>query len=204
MCPDRRALHLQKTLPYWLSHSRGDAKRGIAALPLPLERVSPKTQFARLAAGGRWIRTNGPGTEKLSSGPPFGFRAPLHQLGEELSGVGRNVRIRLPPAVSQANLRPHDARPPRVAAAQRRDPMTFLLVSSWQHPVAGTSRSRRRVHLILAPIQAPAGHHGPVVNTDVEYGSGGQSAIISGFQLSAMRRKPPLPKLLPRQIPTDG
>ena len=114
------------------------------------------------------------------------------------------VRIHLPPAVSQANLRPHDARPPRVAAAQRRDPMTFLLVSSWQHPVAGTSRSRRRVHLILAPIQAPAGHHGPVVNTDVEYGSGGQSAIISGFQLSAMRRKPPLPKLLPRQIPIDG
>jgi hypothetical protein len=42
------------------------------------------------------------------------------------------------------------------------------------------------------------------VNPAVEYGSGRQSAIISGFQLSAMRQKPPLPKPPPRQIPIDG
>src|SRR6516162_1452329 len=67
-----------------------------------------------------------------------------------------------------------------------------------EHPVPGVeSISSQR-------LQAPAGHHGPVVNPAVEHGSGGQSAIISGFQLSAMRRKPPLPKLLPRQIPIDG
>jgi len=38
---------------------------GIAALPLPLERVSPKTQFARLAAGESWIRTFGSGRERV-------------------------------------------------------------------------------------------------------------------------------------------
>jgi hypothetical protein len=37
-----------------------------------------------LADGGRWIRTNGPATEKLPSSAPCGFRARLHQLGEAL------------------------------------------------------------------------------------------------------------------------
>ena len=39
-------------------------------------------------------------------------------------------------------------------------------------------------------LQAPAGHHGPVLNQVVEYDSNGQSAIISGFQLSAIFGKP--------------
>ena len=38
----------------------------------------------RLSAGGRWIRTNGPATEKLPSGAPCGIRARLHPLGEAL------------------------------------------------------------------------------------------------------------------------
>ena len=41
-------------------------------------------KFARLSAGGRWIRTIGPATEKLPSAAPCGFRARLHQLGEAL------------------------------------------------------------------------------------------------------------------------
>ena len=66
--------------------------------------------------------------------------------------------------------------------------MTFLPVS-WQHPFAETSRpgvesisSQRR--------QTSAGHHRPVVNPAVEYGSSGQSLIISGFQPLAILRKP--------------
>src|SRR6266478_7970929 len=39
-------------------------------------------------------------------------------------------------------------------------------------------------------LQAPARHHRPVLNQAIEYGSSGQSAIISGFQLSAIFGKP--------------
>src|SRR6516165_11639319 len=41
-------------------------------------------EFARLFAGGRWIRTIGPATEKLPWSAPCGFRARLRQLGEAL------------------------------------------------------------------------------------------------------------------------
>jgi hypothetical protein len=81
---------------------------------------------------------------------------------------------------------PRGPRPP--ASGSRPDPMTFLPVP-WQHPFAGTSRSRRRVHFIQCP-QTSAGHHRPAVNPAVEYGSSGQSPIISGFQPLAILRKP--------------
>ena len=65
-----------------------------------------------------------------------------------------------------------------------------ILARSWQHPFARTPRSRRHTHA----IPAPAGHHEPVLYQAVEYGSSGQSAIISGFQLSAIFGTPPLAK----------
>ena len=70
-----------------------------------------------------------------------------------------------------------------------------ILARSWQHSFAGTSRSRRRTHPIPSQrLQAPAGHHRPVLDQAVEYGTSGQSAIISGFQLSAILGKPSLAK----------
>jgi hypothetical protein len=66
--------------------------------------------------------------------------------------------------------------------------MTFLPVPgsihSPEHPVPGVESisSQRR--------QTSAGHHRPVVNPAVEYGSSGQSPIISGFQPLAILRKP--------------
>ena len=61
-------------------------------------------------------------------------------------------------------------------------------ILSWQnpfaeHPVPGaTPVSSQR-------LQAPAGHHGPVLTQAIEHGSSGQSAIISGFHLSAISGK---------------
>src|SRR6266478_4745080 len=59
----------------------------------------------------------------------------------------------------------------------------------------GSTRSLEHLVPGAAPVssqrlQAPARHHGPVLNQAVEYGSSGQSAIISGFQLSAIFGKP--------------
>src|SRR3974390_1811913 len=54
-------------------------------------------------------------------------------------------------------------------------------ILSWQNPFAGTSPSRR--------LQPPAGGHEPVLHQAVEHGSSGQSAIISGFQLSVISGK---------------
>src|SRR5277367_2205047 len=45
---------------------------------------SNRRRRARLAGGGRWIRTIGPATDKLPPGAPCDFRARLHQLGEAL------------------------------------------------------------------------------------------------------------------------
>jgi hypothetical protein len=73
-----------------------------------------------------------------------------------------------------------------------RPPQLFLpargSIHSPEHPVhdAAPLPSQR--------LQAPAGHHRPVLDQAVEYGTSGQSAIISGFQLSAI-----LGKTIPRQ-----
>jgi hypothetical protein len=77
-----------------------------------------------LSAGGRWIRTNGPGREKFASGAPCSFRTRRQQLGEKSGVCPRsggsdqgvtldefpnqyraelNVRILLPPVESRAN-----------------------------------------------------------------------------------------------------
>jgi hypothetical protein len=58
--------------------------RSRAHRPSGLWNPAGKSVRNRLAAGGRWIRTIGPATEKLPSGAPCGFRARLHQLGEAL------------------------------------------------------------------------------------------------------------------------
>src|SRR5215831_11906110 len=49
-------------------------------------RLPPREKSVRngFAAGGTWILTIGPATEKLPSGAAIGFRARLHQLGEAL------------------------------------------------------------------------------------------------------------------------
>src|SRR6266478_8348674 len=59
----------------------------------------------------------------------------------------------------------------------------------------GSTRSLEHLVPGAAPVSsqrrhAPARHHGPVLNQAVEYGSSGQSAIISGFQRSAIFGKP--------------
>ena len=76
-------------------------------------------------------------------------------------------------------------------------------ILSWQNPFAGTSRSRRRARFIPGLCKRRQEAHEPVLHQAVEYGSSGQSAIISGFQLSASSEKHPPPKPLPRQIPID-
>jgi hypothetical protein len=58
-------------------------------------------------------------------------------------------------------------------------------VLSWRHPFAGTSRSQCRARFIPARAK-PAAHYRPVLHHAVEYGSSGQSAIISGYQLAAI------------------
>jgi hypothetical protein len=65
-----------------------------------LERVR-----CRLPAGGRWIRTIGPATEKLPSGAPCGFRARLHQLGEALIPRGTKSSNPSPSSRESANFR---------------------------------------------------------------------------------------------------
>ena len=52
-----------------------------------------------------------------------------------------------------------------------------------QYQFAGTSRSQRRTAFI--PLRTSVGGR-PVINQTVEYKSNAQSAIISGFQLSAI------------------
>jgi len=71
-----------------------------------------------------------------------------------------------------------------------------ILVLSWLHAFAGTSRSRRRARFIPAPASAIR-HHPPVLNQAVGRGGSGQSAVISGFPLSAILRK-----LSPRKAAT--
>jgi hypothetical protein len=66
--------------------------------------------------------------------------------------------------------------------------MTLLLFSC-QHPLAGTSRARRRTPFIPASTE-PAGHHRPVPNQPIEYDASHQFAIICSFQLSAIFTKP--------------
>jgi hypothetical protein len=61
-------------------------------------------------------------------------------------------------------------------------------------PARGSLRSLEHLVPGAAPVssqclQAPAGHHGPVLNQAVECGSSGQSAIISGCQLSVISGK---------------
>jgi hypothetical protein len=57
-------------------------------------------------------------------------------------------------------------------------------IGSPEHLVPGAAPvSSRR-------LQAPAADHRPVLNQTVEYGSNAQSAIIGGFQLSAIFGKP--------------
>ena len=53
-------------------------------------------------------------------------------------------------------------------------------------------------------LRAPAAHHGPVLNQAVEYGSSSQSAIISGFQLSAIFGKPSPAKAAASSNPHRG
>ena len=50
-------------------------------------------------------------------------------------------------------------------------------------------------------LQAPERPRGPVLNQAVEHGSGGQFTITSGFQLSAILRKPSPAKAAPALIP---
>ena len=60
--------------------------------------------------------------------------------------------------------------------------MTFLLVS-WQHPLAGTFRSRRRADFAL--LRTLSLRHRPTLTSAVARGSGGQFAIIGGFHILA-------------------
>jgi hypothetical protein len=68
---------------------------------------------------------------------------------------------------------------------------------SLEHLVAGAASvaSRR--------LQAPTAHPGPILNQVVEYGSSNQSAIISGFQLSAIFGKPFPAKAAAPSIPIE-
>ena len=72
-------------------------------------------------------------------------------------------------------------------------------IRSPEHLVPGAPPiSSQRLH-------TPAGRHRPALNQAVEYGSSGQSAIISGLQPSAMPSENHTPAtLLPSQIPIDG
>src|SRR5215475_11826123 len=81
---------------------------------------------------------------------------------------------------------PHRAaRPP--APGLRFDAMTVLIVSSQhrspKHLLPGAPPlSSHRLH-------TPAAHHAPALNRPVEYASSGQSAIITGFQPSAILKQ---------------
>src|SRR6516165_5600360 len=55
-------------------------------------------RFARLTAGGRWIRTIVPATEKLPLGAPCGFRARVDQLGAALIPRGTKLESAWTPA----------------------------------------------------------------------------------------------------------
>jgi hypothetical protein len=76
--------------------------------------------------------------------------------------------------------------------------MTFLLVASVRHV------SFPAPHLFDPSVgKLPTGRHGPVLHQAVEYGRSGQSAIISGFQRSAILAKS-IPHQSRCQIPIDG
>src|SRR6516165_10671341 len=55
-------------------------------------------RFARLFAGGRWIRTIVPATEKLPLGAPCGFRVRVDQLGAALIPRGTKFESAWTPA----------------------------------------------------------------------------------------------------------
>jgi len=59
-------------------------------------------------------------------------------------------------------------------------PRPLVAAPSLEHlvPSAAPVSSRR--------VQEPAAHYRPVLHHAVEYGSSGQSAIISGYQLAAI------------------
>jgi len=78
-----------------------------------------------------------------------------------------------------------------------------ILVHSWRHPSAGTSGSWRRVRFIPAPASAGSASR-TSLNQAVEYGSSSQSAIISGFQLSAIFGKPSPAKAAASSNPHRG
>jgi hypothetical protein len=63
-------------------------------------------------------------------------------------------------------------------------------------PGAGSVSSRR--------VQAPTAHPGPILNQVVEYGTSNQSAIISGFQLSAIFGKAFPAKAAAPSIPIEA
>ncbi len=64
-----------------------------------------------------------------------------------------------------------------------------ILVLSRQHPFAGTSRSRRRTRFTLPPARADrASPSSP--QSGRGHSNSGQSAVITGFPLSTIPRKP--------------
>jgi hypothetical protein len=88
--------------------------------------------------------------------------------------------------------------------------MTIFVVPL-QHRFAATSRSRRRTRFIPAPhpfhpsaCKRRQGITDQFSISSSSTPSSGPSAIVSGFQLSAIFGKPSPPKPLPRQIPIDG
>ena len=96
------------------------------------------------------------------------------------------------------------ARPALRRCEQDPMPMTFLLISSWQHPFAGTSRSRRRARFI--PVPASAGTTSRTSPQSGRRATAAPPSPQSSAALSAQRsaENHPPPKPLPRQIPIDG
>jgi len=110
---------------------------------------------------------------------------------------------------AEVGVAPPSCRPPeRAYAPHDADKLSLdeLMARLHDH---GNIRAREHLDPGSAPglsqrLQAPAAHHAPSLNQLAERGGSGQSAIITGFLLSAILRKLLPPKPLPRQIPIDG